>query len=76
MNLTFSMKWPLANKLVACTRKVRYGHMETAQKAVADMAAKGKDGLEAYACSVCLGFHIGHPRRIKLTINKQKGGCR
>lgn len=42
-----------------CTRKVRYGHRETAAKAVVAMMAKGSKPLEPYSCGRCSGWHIG-----------------
>lgn len=41
--------------------KVRYGHESTALKAVEAMTRKGSQGLEAYLCDGCSGWHIGHP---------------
>ena len=45
-----------------CERKVRYGHHATAVKAVEAMQAKGREGLSAYECGFCDGWHIGHER--------------
>lgn len=43
--------------------KVRYGHMETAEKACEAMKRKRGEDLEAYPCrDGCGGFHIGHSR--------------
>lgn len=47
---------------VSCHRKVKYGHITTAEKAIESMAAKGSTGLSAYKCKHCKGFHIGHKR--------------
>lgn len=44
---------------VTCSRKVRYGHRETAERAVVKMHEKGSKPLEAYRCLCCDGWHIG-----------------
>lgn len=44
----------------SCTRKVRYGHKETAQRGLDAMEARNIKGLEVYRCRHCDGFHIGH----------------
>ncbi len=43
--------------------KVRYGHRESAEKAVAAMKAKGRGEMEAFECPDCGGWHIGHSHR-------------
>lgn len=43
----------------SCKRKVRYGHKETAERAVTAMKIKGSKYLEAYKCRYCGGWHIG-----------------
>jgi len=45
-----------------CKRKVRYGHLETAEKAAVAMEKKKKhlEEFEVYTCEVCGGYHIGH----------------
>ena len=45
-----------------CIKKVKYGHIESAQKAVEEMKKKAKNVLEAYKCNYCDGFHIGRIR--------------
>lgn len=48
------------SRLRTCTRKVRYGHKETAEKAAIHMAQKhGNNTFEAYSCKFCDGWHIG-----------------
>ena len=46
----------------SCEKKIRYGRMSTALKAVDRLAKKGKTHLEAYPCLYCEGFHIGRKR--------------
>jgi hypothetical protein len=46
--------------ITGCKGKVKYGHLATAKKAVRAMERKGVDGLVAYKCKHCAGFHIGH----------------
>lgn len=48
------------------TGKVRYGHKETAEAAVASMEKKGRGKMDAYACEDCSGWHIGHPAGLSL----------
>jgi hypothetical protein len=48
-----------------CKRKIRYGHRETADKAIVAMGRKGVDGLSVYECTFCAGFHVGHHRERK-----------
>ena len=44
-----------------CAEKVKYGHKETADRAVTEMAKKGVTGLESYYCRFdCNCWHIGH----------------
>jgi len=43
----------------SCKRKVKYGHMESAEKAVVAMREKRGAKLEAYKCRYCDGFHVG-----------------
>jgi len=45
-----------------CTRKIRYGHEETARQARSKLAAKGRQGLEIYHCKLCDGYHLGHKK--------------
>ena len=46
------------------TEKVRYGHAETAERAVAAMTEKyGRKHMRAYKCGFCDGYHIGNARR-------------
>jgi len=55
-----------------CQRKIRYGHKETAERAVLAMRAKQTrhEKLEAYECEYCEGWHIGHSRRrFRITIS-------
>jgi hypothetical protein len=47
------------NEAGSCTRKVRYGHKETAERAVSAMMSKGSKPLEPYPCGYCAGWHIG-----------------
>jgi hypothetical protein len=54
----FSISIP-SDKDVSCTDKVKYGHRETAEKAVVKMEKKGSKPLEAYKCRHCEGWHIG-----------------
>jgi hypothetical protein len=49
--------------IYSCERKVRYGHMATAQKASVAMNRKTGDSFDSYHCEYCKGFHIGHSRR-------------
>lgn len=43
--------------------KVRYGHAETAEKAVESMNKKyGRPKMRAYKCGFCDGYHIGNAR--------------
>lgn len=44
----------------SCSRKVKYGHWDTAKRAIVAMRAKGVLNLSAYVCRYCDGFHIGH----------------
>lgn len=45
------------------TEKVRYGHAETAERAVASMREKyGRTHMRAYKCGFCDGYHIGNAR--------------
>jgi len=44
----------------ACADKVRYGHQHTAETVIVNLEHKGSQGLEAYACDHCGGWHIGH----------------
>ena len=46
----------------SCRRKVKYGHLATAQKAAVKMQAQKSEPFEAYPCRHCDGYHIGHPR--------------
>lgn len=45
-----------------CVKKIKYGHMETAEKAVESMRKKARNELQAYKCQYCDGFHIGRIR--------------
>ncbi len=45
------------------TGKVRYGHRESAERAVASMLAKGRGQMDAFECPDCEGWHIGHSHR-------------
>jgi hypothetical protein len=47
------------NEAGLCTRKVRYGHKVTAERAADAMTRKGSKPLEAYPCGYCSGWHIG-----------------
>lgn len=40
--------------------KRRYGK-PGAKKAIRQLRAKGAVGVEAYRCSECNGWHVGHP---------------
>lgn len=45
------------------TEKVRYGHAETAEQAVAAMKEKyGRKNMRAYKCGFCNGYHIGNAK--------------
>jgi len=44
----------------ACSRKVRYGHLQTAMKSLVELMKKGRQDLEVYRCEYCEGWHIGH----------------
>lgn len=52
--------WFFRKRKSTCERKVRYGHLKTAQDAAKAMKARGILGLSAYPCPHCQGFHIGH----------------
>lgn len=51
-----------ALKAHSCTRKIRYGHKESAVAAALAMNWKTGDLFDAYECSYCDGWHIGHAR--------------
>ena len=57
-------------RIETCARKIRYGHQETAERAVESMVERGAGRMEAYTCEACAGWHIGHRYRptISLTI--------
>lgn len=45
----------------SCTGKVDYKSAETACKAARRMSGRARTGkLEAYRCTYCQGWHIGH----------------
>lgn len=47
-----------------CIGKRRYQSLVQAQRYIDAFHALGKaEGLDAYACSFCGYFHIGHPRK-------------
>lgn len=46
----------------SCVKKVKYGHLETAQVAVDRMKNKARNTLEAYQCVYCHKYHIGRIR--------------
>lgn len=57
-------------------QKVRYGHRETAQRAIKYMLEKGRYGLSEYECARCGGWHIGHRRKdsdfmVKVTCSEE-----
>lgn len=56
--LSISIEWPSEEER-SCLGKVKYGHKETAEKAVLAMMNKGSKPLEAYPCKYCSGWHIG-----------------
>ena len=49
-----------------CLRKIRYASKKAAKRRVRIMKTSPKyadtDGLKAYACKFCQGWHIGHRR--------------
>ena len=74
MHLTFKIRRPQRTK-ETCSRKIRYGRVETAQRACADMATKKNVvGLEPYHCPVCGGWHIGHDPVISLAMELKRDG--
>jgi len=44
----------------SCYGKQRYGDRRTAKAAVRALAGKGREGLSAYRCWYCEGWHVGH----------------
>ena len=42
------------------TKKIVYGHKETAMQAAKEVSARTGDDLEHYKCRHCDGWHIGH----------------
>ena len=45
--------------------KVRYNHLESAQRAAVAMHEKTGKTYRAYKCAYCKGFHIGKPTQYK-----------
>ena len=43
----------------SCTRKVRYGHCESADRAAGVMEKKLDRRMVAYPCRYCDGWHVG-----------------
>ncbi len=60
LNIRIIFPWWRSDKKETCERKVRYGHLLTALKAIQAMEKKGASGLEPYRCRHCSGYHIGH----------------
>jgi hypothetical protein len=53
---------------MTCGRKIRYGHIESAEQARRTMLEKGRN-LEVYRCDACEGFHLGHPQqKLEITV--------
>lgn len=48
-----------------CVGKIAYLTDTQAEDAAADLAARGRGVLVAYACEVCGYFHVGHPGKRK-----------
>lgn len=46
----------------SCKRKIKYGRLATAERAVEQMKRKAVHKLEAYKCRYCDGYHIGRVR--------------
>lgn len=44
-----------------CERKSRYPSLGLAEQAARRQRASSGEVIQAYSCSSCGGFHIGHP---------------
>jgi len=62
-----------ASSKPACEGKRRYGHQETAERAVSAMFKKyGGNRMESYHCKTCDGWHIGHSNAVSVIITRGK----
>jgi len=51
----------------SCHKKVKYGHLATAENACEEMKQKARNELEPYKCQYGDHWHIGRKRTGKLT---------
>lgn len=64
--ITASLEFNHPRREQTCKRKVRYGHVDTALRALAAMQTKGTKDLEVYPCPHCKGYHLGHKIDLKI----------
>ena len=65
------MVWARTRNKFNCRRKVRHNSMGAARAHVrALLKLDGDTGLHAYACHLCLGFHVGHERKKRIKRKK------